>query len=84
MQYYLKAIEKNTRLTLFITSRLKPELKNYSNNLLQYQCTSLSNDRKFKLNYYAICFFPGEPLGINKLRINILIEHDEDPDDLGI
>ena len=81
MEYSLKAIEKNTRLTLFITSRLKHELKNYSNNLLQNQCSSsLSIDRKFKLNHYAICFSPGEPLGINKLRINTLFEHDENPD----
>ena len=96
MEYSLKSIENKTRLTFFVTSKLNPELKNYYNGLLQNQCSSLGipfirdNDRsfassispKFKLNHYAICFSPEEqePLGINKLRINTLFEHEEDPD----
>lgn len=95
MKYSSRSINNNTRLTLLITSNLNVKMKNYYRGMLSDQCSNLgipyhrSNDRnpatppKFKLNHYSICFVSDEPIGINKLRINTLFEH-ENPDGIFI
>ena len=90
MDYSKKSIRKKTKLTLFIASNLREELKvPYSSTLFlnQCQCLGITYNRNvneatgpdFKLNHYSLCISP-DGLDANKLRINNLFEHHEDPD----